>query len=139
LDDIARLAKPACGARIGDPARSRAVSNDCNRARWGCVGVVPTRQEHSQEIRMTPSKSAVSFAAAAALIAITGASMSTPVMAKGTAAQVHCYGVNSCKGQSDCKSGNHDCKGQNDCKGQGFKAESKAQCKVDGGSLTESK
>jgi hypothetical protein len=83
---------------------------------------------------MTPSKNAVSFAAAAALIAITGASLSTPAMAKDAKA-VHCYGVNSCKGTSDCKSGTHDCKGQNDCKGQGFKAESKTQCKADGGSL----
>jgi len=83
---------------------------------------------------VTPSKSAISFAAAAALIAISGASLSAPAMAKDVKA-VHCYGVNSCKGTSDCKSGTHDCKGQNDCKGQGFKAESKDQCKADGGSL----
>jgi uncharacterized membrane protein len=87
---------------------------------------------------MTSSKSAVSFAAAAALIALSGASLSTPAFAKG-AAQVHCYGVNSCKGTSDCKSGNHDCKGLNDCKGQGFKLESSKQCKADGGSLAEKK
>jgi len=87
---------------------------------------------------VTPSKSAISFAAAAALIAISGASLSAPAMAKDVKA-VHCYGVNSCKGTSDCKSGTHDCKGQNDCKGQGFKAESKSQCKVDGGSLTAPK
>jgi hypothetical protein len=87
---------------------------------------------------MTPSKNAISFAAAAALIAITGASLSAPAMAKD-AKLVHCYGVNSCKGTSDCKSGNHDCKGQNDCKGQGFKAESQSQCKADGGSLTAPK
>jgi hypothetical protein len=86
---------------------------------------------------MPPSKSAVSIAAAA-LIAITGASLSSPAMAKG-ASQVHCYGVNSCKGTSDCKSGTHDCKGQNDCKGQGFKLESSKACKPAGGSLTESK
>ncbi|USI73496.1 BufA2 family periplasmic bufferin-type metallophore [Sphingomonas morindae] len=84
---------------------------------------------------MTSSKS-VSFAAAAALIALSGAAISSPAVA-GSAKQVHCYGVNSCKGTSDCKSGNHDCKGQNDCKGQGFKAETAKQCKADGGSLTE--
>lgn len=89
---------------------------------------------------MTPSKTAVSFAAAAALVALSGAAVSAPAYAKGASpALVHCYGVNSCKGTSDCKSGNHDCKGQNDCKGQGFKAESKSQCKADGGSLTEKK
>jgi hypothetical protein len=87
---------------------------------------------------MIPSKTAVSFAAAAALIAISGASLSAPAFAKD-AKTVHCYGVNSCKGTSDCKSGNHDCKGQNDCKGQGFKAETAKACKADGGSLTEKK
>jgi uncharacterized membrane protein len=87
---------------------------------------------------MTRSKTAVSFAAAAALIALSGASISTSAMAKDVKT-VHCFGVNSCKGTSDCKSGNHDCKGQNDCKGQGFKAESKSQCKTDGGSLTAPK
>jgi uncharacterized membrane protein len=84
---------------------------------------------------MTPSKTAVSFAAAAALIALSGASISSPALAKG-AKLVHCYGVNACKGQSDCKSGKHDCKGLNDCKGQGFKAETAKACAVDGGSLT---
>jgi uncharacterized membrane protein len=87
---------------------------------------------------MTPSKSAVSFAAAAALIALSGATVTAPAFAKD-AKQVHCFGVNACKGQSDCKSGNHDCKGLNDCKGQGFKAESASQCKADGGSLTAPK
>ena len=84
---------------------------------------------------MTPSKTAVSFAAAAALIALSGASISSPALAKG-AKIVHCYGVNACKGQSDCKSGNHDCKGQNSCKGEGFKALSAKACTAEGGSLT---
>lgn len=85
---------------------------------------------------MNASKTVASVATAAALIALSGATLSGPAFAKGTT-QVHCYGVNSCKGTSDCKSGNHDCKGQNDCKGQGFKLESAKQCKADGGSLTE--
>lgn len=84
---------------------------------------------------MTPSKTAVSFAAAAALIALSGAAVSGPALAK-SASQVHCYGVNTCKGTSDCKSGTHDCKGQNDCKGQGFKAMTAKACKAAGGSLT---
>jgi hypothetical protein len=35
-------------------------------------------------------------------------------------ATVHCKGVNSCKGQSACKSATNACKGQNSCKGKGF-------------------
>jgi hypothetical protein len=36
--------------------------------------------------------------------------------------------VNSCKGQSACKSANNACKGQNSCKGKGFLEMSKADC-----------
>ena len=88
---------------------------------------------------MTASKSGVSFAAAAALLALSGAATSTPALAKTGAMKAACYGVNACKGQSDCKSAGHDCKGMNDCKGQGFKTETAKQCKADGGSLTAPK
>ena len=85
---------------------------------------------------MNTAKSAMSVAATAALLAVATTTTVAPAQA---AKLVHCYGVNSCKGTSDCKSGNHDCKGLNSCKGQGFKAESKSMCKADGGSLTEPK
>ena len=84
---------------------------------------------------MSSSRTAIGFAAAAAMIALSSATVSSPALAKGGASVVHCYGVNSCKGQSDCKSGNHDCTGQNDCKGQGFKELSSKTCKAKGGSL----
>lgn len=84
---------------------------------------------------MIASKTAAGFAAAAALIALSGATIAAPAIAKD-AKTVHCYGVNSCKGESDCKSGNHDCKGMNDCKGQGFKELSKKSCVAMGGTLT---
>ncbi len=84
---------------------------------------------------MTRLANGLNLAAAAAVIAVSGAavvSMATPAQAKG--AVVHCYGVNTCKGTSDCKSGNHECKGQNECKGQGFKAISAGACMKAGGS-----
>jgi uncharacterized membrane protein len=84
---------------------------------------------------MTPSRTAARLATAAALIALSGAAITTPAFAEDQT--VHCFGVNSCKGQSDCKSGNHDCKGQNSCKGQGFKAETAKACTAAGGSTTE--
>ncbi len=43
---------------------------------------------------------------------------------------VHCTSVNSCKGQSACKSANNACKGQNACKAQGFLEMSKKECKA---------
>jgi uncharacterized membrane protein len=88
---------------------------------------------------MISSRSTASFATSAAMIAIAAVSVTAPVHAAAGASDsklVACYGINSCKGQSDCKSGSHDCKGKNDCKGQGFKNVSVAQCKTQGGSLT---
>lgn len=86
---------------------------------------------------MKASTRSVGFAAAAAMFAIASAATSTPALAKHhTAAKVACYGINACKGQSDCKAAGHDCKGMNDCKGQGFKDLSAAACAKAGGSLT---
>ena len=65
---------------------------------------------------MTTAKSVTSIAATAALLAMSSVAMVSS--AQAAPKQVHCFGVNSCKGTSDCKSYNHDCKGQNSCKGQ---------------------
>ena len=85
---------------------------------------------------MTIIRTGVSVAAAAAVVAITAAAVPGVAVAKG-GAKIHCYGVNTCKGTSDCKTATHDCKGQNDCKGQGFKVLTAKACKAAGGSLTE--
>ena len=68
---------------------------------------------------------AFSFAVSAATIA--------PVQADE--AKVHCVGVNSCKGQSECKTASSSCKGQNGCKGQGFLSMTKADCETAGGKV----
>lgn len=86
---------------------------------------------------MSSFNSGVSFATTAAIIAVAAAASATPVMATEGAEQVHCYGINACKGTSDCKTTKHECKGQNDCKGHGFKIMSAKQCTAEGGSLTE--
>jgi heme A synthase len=67
----------------------------------------------------------VAIATAAAMLFGT-AFVGTAVAA--TDATIHCTGVNSCKGQSACKSANNSCKGQNSCKGKGFLEMSKADC-----------
>jgi len=46
---------------------------------------------------------------------------------------VACLGVNSCKGQSMCKSFDHDCQGMNSCKGKGFIMLTEQECKDKGG------
>ena len=75
---------------------------------------------------MSKMKTGISIATAAAIVALSGLSVASPAYAADDT--VHCYGVNGCKGQSDCKSGNHECKGQNSCKGQGFKEMTQKEC-----------
>jgi len=89
---------------------------------------------------MIDTRSGISFAASAALVAIAAAAPTAPVLAKQAGADVvQCYGINTCKGQSDCKTAHNDCKGQNSCKGQGFKEMTAKACAKAGGSLTAPK
>lgn len=76
---------------------------------------------------------AFALSSAAALAAgIPAGSSGSAVGANDT---VHCYGVNSCKGEADCKTTTHECKGMNSCKGQGFKALKAGQCLSRGGTI----
>jgi len=92
---------------------------------------------------MNATTRSIGLATASAVIALSNVAIVAPAQAKAPAAKggaaeiVHCYGINTCKGTSDCKSGAHECKGQNDCKGQGFKAISAKACKSAGGRTTE--
>ena len=69
-------------------------------------------------MQMSKSVSGTAIAAAAALLFSVG-SFTT---ASADEAKVHCDGVNSCKGQSSCKSA------KNSCKGQGFKELTQKDC-----------
>lgn len=76
------------------------------------------------------------LAVAAIALAMNGAAVSQ-ARAK-TAVPVHCAGINSCRGQSACKSANNACKGQNSCKGQGWlPAKSAKACEAKGGTIAE--
>jgi hypothetical protein len=79
-----------------------------------------------------------SFAAAAALIAISSAAMG-PVHAAEKEQPGRCYGINTCKGTSVCATAKNDCKGLNECKGQGVLVKTPTECKALGGTLTEPK
>lgn len=48
---------------------------------------------------------------------------------------VHCYGVNKCKGHNDCKTASNACKGHASCKGQGFVSLSASACDHVGGKV----
>lgn len=88
----------------------------------------------------TATRTTVSLAAAAAAIALSSFSAFAADAPAGSAGRalgaddtVHCYGLHSCKGNSDCATAEHQCKGQNACKGHGFKAMKAGECLTKGG------
>lgn len=80
-----------------------------------------------------------SLIAATAVAMVLAGSIPTTSMAAGTGDTVHCAGINSCKGKSDCKTAENACKGQNTCKGHGFLATTAAECSAKGGKVIDSK
>ena len=71
-------------------------------------------------------------------LAAAGMFAAAPVAASsGEDAQVHCFGVNACKGHNDCKTANNACKGMASCQGTGFVAMSKHACEAIGGSIKD--
>jgi hypothetical protein len=83
--------------------------------------------------------SGILIATAAAALFSAGSVTAADSGADAQKAEVHCFGVNACKGQAACKTAQNECKGQNSCKGHGFvAAASEKACADQGGTLTES-
>ncbi|PID66069.1 MAG: hypothetical protein CR975_04805 [Gammaproteobacteria bacterium] len=73
------------------------------------------------------AKTKVHLALGAAAL-ISGVGVSTAVA--GDEDLGKCIGVNSCKGQTACKSADNVCAGQNDCKGKGWVKMDKKACEA---------
>lgn len=84
---------------------------------------------------MNTKKLAGAIAAAAAFAFVTAPI--TSVIARAHSTKVECHGVNSCKGQSSCKTATNACKGKNSCKGKGVEKMSAKHCKKHGGTVEE--
>jgi hypothetical protein len=74
--------------------------------------------------------------------AVAIAFIANPVRAEDSAASkprvlVACLGGNSCKGQSACKSFDHECQAMNSCKGKGFIMTTEKECKEKGGKIID--
>ncbi len=54
---------------------------------------------------------------------------------QATEVKVACFGINDCKGQSECATPNNACKGMNECKGKGFLYVSLKDCEARGGKV----
>ena len=96
-----------------------------------------TYQKYLEEIMKTTVVSGATIAAAAIALAVSGAAVTTASAKQGN--EVHCAGINSCKGTSACKTETSACKGQNECKGQGWLPEKSAKsCEAKGGKVVAS-
>jgi hypothetical protein len=81
--------------------------------------------------RKVANGAAISIAAAAAFY---GMYKSVETFApKAEAAQIACFGINACKGQTQCATAHNACPGQNSCQGKGFLYTSAAECTDKGG------
>ena len=79
------------------------------------------------------SKSGAALAAAAFTLALAGATTAPSVSYADD--EIHCQGVNACKGQAACKTATNSCKGQAACKGQGWINATRANCNKWGGTV----
>lgn len=82
---------------------------------------------------ITKTTGAALALAAATMVGCTDG-MSTKTSASASE-NVHCYGVNKCKGHNDCKTASNACKGHASCKGQGFISMSASACDHVGGKV----
>lgn len=73
-------------------------------------------------------KSGALIAATVASMAMSASAFADTNIVINVSDTVHCAGINSCKGQSDCKTAENACKGQNTCKGHGFLATQAGEC-----------
>ncbi|MDH5326466.1 MAG: hypothetical protein OEZ68_06505 [Gammaproteobacteria bacterium] len=81
-------------------------------------------------------KSKVTGAALAiAAAGLFGCASTTTMETSAVSENIHCYGVNKCKGQNDCKTASNECKGHGSCKGQGFVSMSEKACDQLGGKV----
>lgn len=81
----------------------------------------------------TQKKTGVALAlAAAGMMGASVALVSPSVSAAGS--DVHCYGVNVCKGHNDCAVKGHKCKGYNECKTAKNDCKGQAKCSTAGNS-----
>ena len=80
------------------------------------------------------AKSGAALAATAFTLALgLTAFQAAPSQAAGE--NLHCYGVNACKGQAECKTASNACKGQAACKGQGWVSLTADECSRRGGEV----
>jgi len=90
-----------------------------------------TRKEPVDMSKRLVTGAALSAGAAATFYGLyKSVSVLAPVAGEG---EIACYGINDCKGTTDCTTAFNSCNGQNDCKGKGFLNVPEKECALRGG------
>ncbi len=102
-------------------------------------------REAKDDMRIEKDKLATALAISAASLFIAGCNKkcggsNTPddaaEPAPASSAEVKCFGINECKGQSACDvEGAHVCGGQNECAGKGWILVPESECTEKGGEI----
>ncbi len=79
--------------------------------------------------------SGAAIATAAATMILSGCQSTGGGYSEPKSAEVHCHGINACKGTSACATATSSCKGQNSCKGIGWLPMTEAECDAKGGTV----
>ena len=111
------------GAQVWDFIRSRRAQAECEVS---CEPEAPTDPR-----RRLVTGAAISIAAAGSFYGLArSVAKFAPQAEEG---EIACWGINSCKGTSECATAFNACKGQNDCKGKGYWYATPAECTAKGG------
>jgi uncharacterized membrane protein len=76
------------------------------------------------------TKRSAVLAAAAAAMFVSGVAQQSMASGGEGSETVKCEGVNSCKGQSECKTDHSSCNGHNECAGKGWIEMSPEECEA---------
>lgn len=85
---------------------------------------------------MNTREKGVLIASAAAALLLSGSVVAHATDKAGS--DVHCAGINECKGKGSCAGADNACKAKNSCKGKGFVDVSSAEeCSKKGGTVVQ--
>ncbi len=111
------------GAQVWDFFRNRQAQNTCETTYEAETPANPERR--------LVTGAAISIAAAGAFYGLArSVAKYAPQAEQG---EIACWGINSCKGTSECATAFNACKGQNDCQGKGYLYATPEECEARGG------
>jgi len=109
-----------------------------NSRKAGSASCETNVEENATPVDMNKRIATGAALSAGAAVAFYGLYKSVDLIAPAAqAGDVACWGINDCKGTTDCTTAYNSCNGQNDCKGKGFLNVPEKECRLKGGKPLE--